>query len=332
MAELVGWEFPGGAFTIEGWENFLMYDVTLGDPPRHGFAHPMYAFHAPLAGMGISYQGFFDLCHAESADRIRAGEYDFVYRHPIRENTTYAIGGEVESVERKRGGRAGLFDLVRFRLDMTDPDGSLACSAGNSWIFLRGDDGSPPGRSPMVDPGRSPDPSHQSSHRSSHNGRGGDELAVSHREPVPQETSGLETGDWRPADDRWRMADPTPLEPTQVGSVSAEKMKILAAILRDPNVIHIDADVVRERGLGDKRINQGPTNLGYVTNMLEANFGPGSITRLQVRFGANVFEDDTVTAGGNVVARSPEAVQCEVWLQREDGTAAVSGSADVRLA
>ena len=42
-----------------------------------------------------------------------------------------------------------------------------------------------------------------------------------------------------------------PLPPLVVDAVGAEKMKILAAILRDPNMIHIDRDLIRSRGLGD---------------------------------------------------------------------------------
>lgn len=121
------------------------------------------------------------------------------------------------------------------------------------------------------------------------------------------------------------------LEPQTYGPVSAEKMKILAAILRDPNVIHIDKDLIQERGLGDKLINQGPTNLGYVTNMLESNFGPGTIARLTVRFGANVFEDDTVTAAGTVTEVGDVDVTCDIWLDKPDGTRALSGTAVVRV-
>ncbi|MCP3976710.1 MAG: hypothetical protein GY720_19670 [bacterium] len=120
------------------------------------------------------------------------------------------------------------------------------------------------------------------------------------------------------------------LDPQTFGPVSTEKMKILAAILRDPNVIHLDKDVIRERGLGDKLINQGPTNLGYVTNMLEANFGPGSIARLTVRFGANVFEDDMVTAGGVVTEAGDADVTCDIWLDKPDDTRALQGTAVVR--
>lgn len=120
------------------------------------------------------------------------------------------------------------------------------------------------------------------------------------------------------------------LTPLTVGPVSAEKMKILAAILRDPNTIHIDHDVVRMRGLGDKVINQGPTNMGYVTTMLDDNFGPGMLARLTVRFGANVFEDDIVTAGGTVTAVDDSTITCEIWLDRQNGERAVSGVAVMR--
>lgn len=287
MTGLVGWEFPGGSFTIESWENLLMYDATEGSAPDHGFAHPIYAFHAPLAGMGLSYQAFFDVCHAEAPDRIRAGEYDFRFHRPLREDVAYAITGEIESVERKRGGRAGLFDLVRFRLDMTEPAGTVACSAGNTWLFLRDDDGTEPVVGPV---GRRPD-------------------------PAP------DAGDGHVRD----------LEHRSVGPVSAEKMKVFAAILRDPNRIHIDRRVLRERGLGDRLINQGPLNLGYVTDMLEANFAPGDIRRLVVRFGSNVVEADIVTAGGTVLAVIDEEAHCEIWLDLADGTRAISGRAIVAM-
>jgi acyl dehydratase len=121
------------------------------------------------------------------------------------------------------------------------------------------------------------------------------------------------------------------LAPFVVEAVSPEKMKILAAILRDANVIHIDRELIKERGLGDKVINQGPTNMGYVTTMLEQNFGPGTLARLTIRFGANVFEGDTVTAGGTVTEVTDDTVTCNVWLDRENGERAVSGTAVMRV-
>ena len=121
-----------------------------------------------------------------------------------------------------------------------------------------------------------------------------------------------------------------------VESVPLEKMKILAAILRDPNSIHWDRVAVAAKGYGDKVINQGPINLCYVTNMLEAWAGVGSLRRLVARFTANVVEGDHVTAGGTVTAVRNENgrtfVDCDVWLERRGVGRAVEGTATVELA
>jgi len=127
----------------------------------------------------------------------------------------------------------------------------------------------------------------------------------------------------------------SPVPPWSHGPVSAEKMKIFAAIARDPNPIHWDRAAVAVRGLGERLINQGPTNLGYVVNMLLAWAGPESLRELTVRFTSNVFDGDVVTAGGSVTAIREEGgerlADCEVWLDRQDGTRALSGTAIVAL-
>jgi acyl dehydratase len=122
----------------------------------------------------------------------------------------------------------------------------------------------------------------------------------------------------------------------RLDSVSPQRMQLLAAILRDPNPIHWDREEVAKRGLGDRLINQGPTNLGYITNMLMAWAGPACLRQLDVRFTANVFDGDRVVAGGVVTGVRHEngerLVDCEVWLDRAEGTRAVSGNATVALA
>jgi acyl dehydratase len=121
-----------------------------------------------------------------------------------------------------------------------------------------------------------------------------------------------------------------------LAEVSGERMKLLAAILRDPNPIHWDAGEVARRGLGERTINQGPSNLGYVVNMLMAWAGPTSLRRLEARFTSNVFEGERVLAGGVVTAVNEEGhellVDCDVWLDRGDGTRAVAATATVAIA
>jgi acyl dehydratase len=127
----------------------------------------------------------------------------------------------------------------------------------------------------------------------------------------------------------------TELPAWRVGRVDPEKMKLFAAIARDPNTIHWDRAEVARRGLGERVINQGPTNLGYVINMLHAWAGPGCVRELTIRFTANVFDGDAVTSGGVVQsvdeAAGERRATCEVWLDRDDGTRTVAGTAVVGL-
>ena len=117
--------------------------------------------------------------------------------------------------------------------------------------------------------------------------------------------------------------------------VDPEKMKLLAAIMRDPNTIHWDRAEVARRGLGERVVNQGPTNLGYVINMLIAWAGPTCLRGLSARFTSNVFDEDSVVAGGVVTGVRDEGgervADCEIWLDRADGTRAVAGTATVTL-
>jgi acyl dehydratase len=127
----------------------------------------------------------------------------------------------------------------------------------------------------------------------------------------------------------------SPVPAWRIESVDPEKMKIFAALARDPNPIHWDRAAVAERGLGDRLINQGPTNLAYVVNMLLAWTGPASLRDIAVRFTSNVFDADTVTAAGVVTglreADGERLADCDVWLDRGDGTRAIAGTATVAL-
>ena len=125
----------------------------------------------------------------------------------------------------------------------------------------------------------------------------------------------------------------TPLPEWRLDVVAPAAMKVYAAITRDPSPIHWDRREVAKRGLGDRLVNQGPLNLGYVINMLHQWAGPESLRSLQIRFCAPVHEGDAVTAGGVVTSVRWEQtgwlVDCDVWLVRDDGTRAVTGTATV---
>ena len=101
-------------------------------------------------------------------------------------------------------------------------------------------------------------------------------------------------------------------------------MAAVAGVLHDPNPIHLDPAAAAAAGLGDRVINQGPANLGYIVNMLNAALPDHRIERLVSRYLANVRGGDVVTAGGTVSAIEADRVTCEAWLKAEDGIVAVS--------
>ena len=119
----------------------------------------------------------------------------------------------------------------------------------------------------------------------------------------------------------------------EMSVVDPQRMKTMAAILRDPYEVHWDHAAVRPLGF-DRVINQGPLNLSYVANMLMAWQGPTCVRRLQVKFTTPVFNDDAVTAGGVVTAieevDGERRATCEIHLDR-DGEHVVVGTAVVAL-
>ena len=116
--------------------------------------------------------------------------------------------------------------------------------------------------------------------------------------------------------------------------VLPERMRTMAAILRDPYPVHWDRRVVATMGLGERTINQGPLGLSYMINMLHAWTGHESVKRLTMTFPLPVFEDDHVIARGIVTAVSQEnhAVYADgdIWLDR-DGDRPLIGTATVLL-
>ena len=120
-------------------------------------------------------------------------------------------------------------------------------------------------------------------------------------------------------------------------SVRPERMRTMAAILRDPNPVHWDRKTVAALpfGIGERTINQGPLGLSYMLNMLMDWTGPTSVRRVTVRFPKVVLDGDHVTAGGRVTAiREEDGVRladCDIWLAREGESPSLEGTATVAL-
>ena len=121
--------------------------------------------------------------------------------------------------------------------------------------------------------------------------------------------------------------------PSFVITATPESMKIWAVILHDPNPIHLDPEVVRAKGLGDRVINQGPTNVAYIMNALHAAFPGGAIEMCDVRFLDNVYGGEVVEASGKITdigeADGVRRTECDVWLKATGRDLVLSGRAIV---
>ncbi|WP_239806658.1 MaoC family dehydratase [Croceicoccus hydrothermalis] len=119
------------------------------------------------------------------------------------------------------------------------------------------------------------------------------------------------------------------LPPLVIESVSPDAMRDWSVFLADPNPIHLDVEVVKAKGLGDKRINQGPINVAYMMNMLMAAFPGCRIESMDSRFLDNVYEGDRAVASGEVTAVEGNRVSCDLKLDVDGRGTVNAGTATI---
>jgi len=71
--------------------------------------------------------------------------------------------------------------------------------------------------------------------------------------------------------------------------------------LKDPNPIHLNQSKVKELGLGNYCINQGPANIAYILNSINYNFPNSKILSLTNKLKGNVFSGDNINVTGKII-------------------------------
>jgi hypothetical protein len=140
LEALVGARFPGGTYTVESYVNWLTCDCVLAaDVIPSGAAHPLLVYMAGQAGIGLSLAELFTLCSATSDDGPMLGEWGMEVNRPIEVGATYSVTGGVTDVVRKTGKKTGVFDVVRFGIELRSTAGSAQPDATvhSSFIYPR---------------------------------------------------------------------------------------------------------------------------------------------------------------------------------------------------
>ncbi len=123
------------------------------------------------------------------------------------------------------------------------------------------------------------------------------------------------------------------LEPFVIESVDPEPMKVMAAILEDPNPIHYDTAVTSALGMGDQPVNQGPTNMTWLLECVQ-RFAGGSdkVKSVSIRFLGNVLGGERFEVSGEVTAIDEDAGEAELQLTATSGgRPALGGIARIAL-
>lgn len=112
----------------------------------------------------------------------------------------------------------------------------------------------------------------------------------------------------------------TAIEPFIVPEVRIDDVVAIMEVMEDMNPIHVDLDLAKSLGLRGC-VNQGPANLGYVTNMLINWAGsPRAIRHMNIRFQSVSCPGDRLEARGTVigvnVVDGSHLATCEVALVR----------------
>jgi hypothetical protein len=137
---LVGTPFPGGTYTVEPYVNWLTCDCVLAPAlAAIGAAHPLLVYMAGQAGIGLSLAELFALCRASSEDGPMLGEWGMQLNRPLEVGAEYAVSGGITDVVRKTGKKTGVFDVIRFGIELRSTIGSAEPDAllHSSFIYPR---------------------------------------------------------------------------------------------------------------------------------------------------------------------------------------------------
>ena len=125
---VVGWQFPGGEFTIDAAENESICRVLGVAPATDGTAHPMYAYVAAQRAQGIGVGPLIEMFGGSVDGGAMLGTLRLEWLGPLQVGHTYRVSGEVLSVTRKQSKTLGAFDLAEFELRLHDGDRRLTGS------------------------------------------------------------------------------------------------------------------------------------------------------------------------------------------------------------
>lgn len=136
---LLGYKFPGGEFRVQPHERWLSHDGMRSVDIPEPILHPSWILLGGLRGMGMSIDDLIRLADSEPDAGVVFGETELEQFEPLRADQRYLVSGEITDLRRRVSQRAGVIDLLDFRLDIKSEAGELVASHTETFAFPRGD-------------------------------------------------------------------------------------------------------------------------------------------------------------------------------------------------
>jgi hypothetical protein len=136
---LMGYKFPGGEFRVQPHERWLSHDAMLSHDIPGPLLHPSWILLGGLRGMGMSIDDLIRLADSEPDAGVVFGETELQQFEPLVADRRYLVNGEITELRRRVSQRAGVIDLLDFRLDIRDEGGALVATHTETFVFPRSD-------------------------------------------------------------------------------------------------------------------------------------------------------------------------------------------------
>lgn len=138
-ARLVGYKLPGGEFRVQPHERWLSHDAMRSGEIPAPLLHPSWILLGGLRGMGMSIDDLIRLADSEPDAGVVFGETELEQLEPLVAGQRYLVGGEITDLRRRTSRRAGVIELLDFRLDIRNEAGDLVATHTETFVFPRDD-------------------------------------------------------------------------------------------------------------------------------------------------------------------------------------------------
>lgn len=113
LESLIGHELPAGRFRLPRYQNWLAHDAFYSNPDD--IPHPMVAFIGVRRGISLTTAEFFALLGVDMDAGPMLLECTLEFPGDLQADVDYHVSGSILDIERKRGRKLGVFDLVTSR-------------------------------------------------------------------------------------------------------------------------------------------------------------------------------------------------------------------------